>query len=87
LGIPSQASEIVGTGIGDFHLNLFGIYASDSYKILPNLTMNIGMGWEYKSPPSEIHNRMAIFDFTQIKQLVGGRDFTGSPIDAYYTRF
>jgi hypothetical protein len=87
LGIPSQASEIVGTGIGDFHLNLFGVYASDSYKIRPKLTMNIGMGWEYKSPPSEIHNRMAIFDFSALKDKVGGRDFTGSPIDAYYKRF
>jgi hypothetical protein len=87
LGFPSQASYSNGDGTGDFRLNLYALYASDSYKITPNLTMNIGMGWEYKSPPSEINNKMAIFDFSAQKYLIGGKDFHGSPLDGYYKSF
>jgi Carboxypeptidase regulatory-like domain len=84
LGIPNQASHSLGDGTGDFYFNLYSIHATDTYRIRPNLTMNIGMGWEYKSPPAEANDKMAIFDFSQAKYLIGGKDFTGSPIDPFY---
>ena len=85
LGIPSSTSNAAGDGVGDFRFNLYAFHASDSYKIRPNLTMNIGMGWEYKSPPAEINNKMAIFDFSGDGQFLrGGIDFTGSPIEPFY---
>ncbi len=87
LGLPSQAGYSQGDGTGDFRLNLHAYYFSDSYKIRPNLTMNIGLGWEYKSPPREIDNKMAIFDFSALRYLIGGKDFTGSPIDAFHRGF
>ena len=87
LGIANQASYVTGDGSGDFRLNLYAVYLSDSYKVRPNLTLNMGMGWDYKSPPREINNRMAIFDFDAVKYLVAGKDFEGSPIDAYYKSF
>jgi hypothetical protein len=30
---------------------LYGIYGNDSWKILPNLTINIGLRWEYETVP------------------------------------
>jgi hypothetical protein len=45
------------------------------------------MGWEYKSPPGEIDNKMAIFDFSALKYLIGGKDFKGSPIDPFHKGF
>jgi hypothetical protein len=87
LGFTNSTGYANGDGTGDFRLNLYAFYASDSYKIRPNLTMNIGIGWEYKSPPREINNKMAIFDFSALKYLIGGKDFTGSPIDPYHRGF
>ena len=84
LGIPSSASGFQGVGTSNWRQNLYAVYASDSYNVLPNFTLNIGIGWEYKSPIREINNEMAIFDFQTLKLLLAGKDFNGSPVDPFY---
>ena len=53
-------------------------------EVRPSFTLNIGFGWEYKSPIREIDNLMALFDFQQLKLLLAGKDFEGTPVDPFY---
>jgi hypothetical protein len=53
--------------------NNHNLYAQDDWHALPNLTLNIGLRWEYGSPYADLHNNISNFDPTS--QTV----FTTSP--------
>ncbi len=65
------ASLLIGTPSGGNTTNSFnaaiekkyqGFYVQDDWKATPRLTVNLGLRYEWQSPPTERHNRQAYFD-------------------------
>jgi Carboxypeptidase regulatory-like domain/TonB-dependent Receptor Plug Domain/TonB dependent receptor len=42
--------------------NMHSLYAQDDWHALPNLTLNVGLRWEYGSPYADLYNRISNFD-------------------------
>ncbi|HEV2379077.1 MAG TPA: TonB-dependent receptor [Terriglobia bacterium] len=73
IGAPVSFQQ--GQGFPNYGRNHYvGLYAQDSWRARPNLTLNYGLRWEFDTPWSELHN--------EIQTLIPGEQslvFPGSP--------
>jgi hypothetical protein len=51
-GVPSSATKYIRS-------NIYAGFIQDDYKLLPNLTLNIGLRWEYFSPITEKYGNIS----------------------------
>lgn len=80
LGLPNSASRQLGNAGVSLHMNVAGLYAQDSWRITPRLTINYGMRWDYSSPVTDKYNRLATIDLANGGWLLakGDRDAPGT---------
>ncbi len=59
VALYTQASRDI---VPDLHYNNFEAYVQDDWKILPRLTLNLGLRWSYFPSPTDVNNTLNNFD-------------------------
>ncbi|HMH15356.1 MAG TPA: carboxypeptidase regulatory-like domain-containing protein [Edaphobacter sp.] len=61
-GYATSGSIVYGTLQRDLFLNQWSIFGQDQYQILPNLTLNYGLRWDYSGPVYSTNGTLSNFD-------------------------
>jgi hypothetical protein len=74
IGVPDGSSIAFGNADKYFRQSVYDAYATDDWRIRPELTINAGIRWEYGAPMTELFNRLANLDvasgFTQVAPVL-----------------
>ena len=62
LGLPQQSSIQFGASAYNFRANSYDLFAQDDWRIRANLTLNLGLRYEYNGPYTEAKNQIANLD-------------------------
>jgi len=65
-GAPADAQRY-------FRTRTYGIYGQDEWKVTPNLTLTLGLRWEYFAPITETRNRVSNLIYAAPYTLVGAK--------------
>ena len=65
-GFVPEADVSLGITDKQFCFNDLSFYASDDYRFSENLTLNLGLRWDWFGLPTEKNGRFANFDFSRV---------------------
>lgn len=74
LGYPSSFSATVRARTPHLLQKNLGVYFQDDWRLTPNLTLNLGVRWEYFGRPVDRYDSIATFDLATGRQLLPGKD-------------
>lgn len=74
LGLPSNINRGFVGGTTGRRNTEFGIYLQDEFKATANLTLNLGLRYEYFQPWYEVADRMSTIDLSTGKVVLAGPD-------------
>ena len=86
-GTPSSATQTSLPATPALRVNALGTFIQDDIKLTSRLTINAGLRWEYNGVPSEIHNRLGIYDFAASKLNSVGTNGVERPYKKQFTNF
>ena len=76
LGLPQSSSVRFGTNSNYFRGSVYNAYVTDDWKLRPNLTLNLGLRYEYFTPFHEKYGHIANLDiapgFTAVAVVTPG---------------
>jgi hypothetical protein len=62
IGVPEASSIAFGNADKYFRQTVYDAYVSDDWRVLPILTINAGVRWEYGAPMTELYGRLVNLD-------------------------
>ncbi len=62
LGIPATSQIAFGNADKYFRQSVYALYATDDWRLRPELTINAGLRWEYGAPITELKGRLVNID-------------------------
>ncbi len=75
IGIPDTSSIAYGNADKYFRETVYSAYFNDDWRVLPILTINAGMRWDYTAPMTELFGRLVNIDaasgFTAVAPVLG----------------
>jgi len=74
LGLPTDLGRGVSTGTWGHRSTVWGTYVQDDWRALDNLTLNLGIRWEYHSPWVEVADRQSNFGMFTGQLMLAGQD-------------
>ena len=87
LGVPDTSSIAFGNADKYLRQSVYNLYVSDDWRVLPILTVNVGLRWEYGAPMTEAKNRLVNLDvapgFTAVAPVIAN-DPKGPLTDSHF---
>ncbi|HEY6403732.1 MAG TPA: TonB-dependent receptor, partial [Blastocatellia bacterium] len=78
----------VNPGTWGHRQNRIGVFFQDDFKLRNNLTLNLGLRWEYTSPVVEVNDRQSNFELFTGRLIFAGQDGASRALyDPYYKGF
>ena len=74
LGAVARAGRGLNTGSWGHRKYILGFYLQDDWRVTNQLTVNLGLRWEYHSPLVEVYDRQSNFEPFTGKLLLAGKD-------------
>ena len=65
LGIPDASALSFGNRDKYFRQSVYDLYFTDDWRLMPQLSIDAGMRWDYGAPLTELHGRLANIDVAQ----------------------
>ncbi|MDX2043680.1 MAG: TonB-dependent receptor [Acidobacteriota bacterium] len=88
LDLLSNKSIGSQSGTWGHRQNRIGVFFQDDFKVRNNLTLNLGMRWEYTSPVVEVKDRQSNFDLITKQQIFANQNGNSRALyNAYYKGF
>jgi hypothetical protein len=87
LGVPYQAAGALGDSTQNLVTTYYGAYLEDNWKITRDLTLNLGLRYEFANSPREINNRSLYFDTGLRRTVVAGQGVRPEIVDPDYNNF